>query len=240
MVSKLQRWAQYLSKFDYNIEHVEGTDKVFADILKLWTKKYRRVKNWQCVACYMSLQSSWYPLWMHCSGPLWVMWREDKAHENDSMKDNVESDCIIYIRGKVWIPEEAAELQLKILMTAHCGVYGHRGIEGMLSNISDSFCWKGVRQAVHGLVKFCTQWIVSRAGTMIQGTFSHALHGSKPSEVLHTEFFYMSVWKEDKKYSLLIRDDFSSYTWIFPAVAASADIATEPLLAWVAAFYTPT
>ena len=40
-VSKVQRWAIFLSKFEYIIEHVDGSQNIFADILTRWTKGYR-------------------------------------------------------------------------------------------------------------------------------------------------------------------------------------------------------
>jgi len=42
IVSKVQRWALFLSRFSYVIEHVDGASNVFADILTRWTKGYRR------------------------------------------------------------------------------------------------------------------------------------------------------------------------------------------------------
>ena len=37
-VSKVQRWAMYLSRFEYNIEHIDGEANIFADILTRWLK----------------------------------------------------------------------------------------------------------------------------------------------------------------------------------------------------------
>lgn len=41
VVSKVQRWAMYLSRFEYMIDHIEGSKNIFADILNRWTKGYR-------------------------------------------------------------------------------------------------------------------------------------------------------------------------------------------------------
>ena len=40
-VSKVKRWAMYLSRFEYNIEHIDGEANIFADILTRWLKGYR-------------------------------------------------------------------------------------------------------------------------------------------------------------------------------------------------------
>ena len=42
IVSKVQRWALFLSRFPYVIEHIEGKSNIFADILTRWTKGYRK------------------------------------------------------------------------------------------------------------------------------------------------------------------------------------------------------
>ena len=41
VVCKVQRWALYLSRFDYILEQIEGKDNIFADILTRWTRDYR-------------------------------------------------------------------------------------------------------------------------------------------------------------------------------------------------------
>ena len=41
VVSKVQRWALFLSSYRYMIEHIAGDENVFADILTRWTKGYR-------------------------------------------------------------------------------------------------------------------------------------------------------------------------------------------------------
>ena len=41
VVNKVQRWALYLSQFPYLIEHVDGQNNIFADILTRWLKGYR-------------------------------------------------------------------------------------------------------------------------------------------------------------------------------------------------------
>ena len=40
-VSKVQRWAMYLSRFEYNIEHIDGGANIIADILTRWLNGYR-------------------------------------------------------------------------------------------------------------------------------------------------------------------------------------------------------
>ena len=41
VMSKVQRWATYLSRFEYVLEHVDGDQNIFADIITRWMKGYR-------------------------------------------------------------------------------------------------------------------------------------------------------------------------------------------------------
>ena len=49
VVSEVQRWALFLSRFDYFIEHISGTANVFADILTRWVGRYRRETSMRSV-----------------------------------------------------------------------------------------------------------------------------------------------------------------------------------------------
>ncbi len=45
IVSKVQRWALFLSRFSYEIDHVQGNRNVFADILTRWAQGNRRTER---------------------------------------------------------------------------------------------------------------------------------------------------------------------------------------------------
>lgn len=57
IVSKVQRWALFLSRFPYVIEHVDGKANIFADILTRWTRGYRKEKKTLKTICSL-LESS--------------------------------------------------------------------------------------------------------------------------------------------------------------------------------------
>ena len=42
IVSKIQRCALFLSRFEYVIDHVGGIENIFADILTRWVRGYRK------------------------------------------------------------------------------------------------------------------------------------------------------------------------------------------------------
>lgn len=91
---------------------------------------------------------------------------------------------------------------------------------------------------VRELVKTCYHCLVSRAGGVIPRPLGHALHGKNPNEVIHMDFLYLGKGVEDKKYDLVIRDDLSSYTWLWAAEAATSGVAAQALCVWIGAFGT--
>lgn len=43
--------------------------------------------------------------------------------------------------GKKWIPEDAYNLQMKLLVVTHCEASGHRGLESTLATLSEGYTW---------------------------------------------------------------------------------------------------
>jgi len=58
VVSKVQRWALFLSRFAYVVEHIEGNSNVCADMLTRWTRGYRRDRSDRLKVCSMLLKES--------------------------------------------------------------------------------------------------------------------------------------------------------------------------------------
>lgn len=70
--------------------------------------------------------------------------------------------------------------------------------------------------------------ILSTTEKRIPTPLSIALYGTKPNEAVHADFLYMEVagdcyWK----YVLLLMDDISLYSWLFPCASADSDATTN-------------
>lgn len=57
IVNNVQRWALYLSHFQYSLEHVDGSENVFADTLTQWLRGYRGRSQYG-TACSLLLEST--------------------------------------------------------------------------------------------------------------------------------------------------------------------------------------
>lgn len=54
-------------------------------------------------------------------------------------------------RGKIWIPDDATDLQVRICVVGHFGIAGHRGMTLTLQQISERFVWADMKSDVEFL-----------------------------------------------------------------------------------------
>ena len=115
-----------------------------------------------------------------------------------------------------WMPSEDLDLQLKSLVTSHCGTIGHRGKDATMNIILEAFWCSSMKQDTSELVDRCLHCMGTWAGKVIPRPMSHSIHGERPNEVLHAEFMYMGRGKSGQDYVLIIRDDLSGFVWLWP------------------------
>lgn len=64
-----------------------------------------------------------------------------------------------------------------------------------------------------------------------------ALHAQRPNEVVHLDYLYMGPSSaEGPKYVLLLKDDLSSFAWLFPTAHPDAENAVSAMASWIATF----
>lgn len=234
VLSKVHRWAIHLSRFDFDIEHIEGSKNVFADLLTRWAKGNRQgqIASGNVMALYSSLvPSADENLWPDVAG---IARAQRTAGISGEKEDG---DGVQRIKGKVIVPKNATDLKLQILTAAHCGSSGHRGAGATANKVGAEFHWDSMTTDVKEFTQACLHCIVSRNGERIPRPLATALHGKTPNEVVHMDFLYMGVAAEqDFKYLLVLKDDLSSYTWLLPSHAPDAESAANALEKWIAAF----
>lgn len=239
VISKVQRWAMFLSRFDFSIEHIDGCKNIFADILTRWVRGYR--SEGICTPRIQAVQISdaqVVPSSSEIEWPSWSTIRESQLKNQDDQTEAVPDSCNVRrIRGKIWIPERDLELQLKILVISHCGSLGHRGASATESVILEDFHWKGLKGDVQKFVASCIHCIVSRSGKLVPRPLASALHATSPNEILHVDYLYMgSSTERDLQYVLVMRDDLSSFVWLWPTPSATGEAAADALSTWIATF----
>jgi hypothetical protein len=83
----------------------------------------------------------------------------------------------------VWVPQDAAQMQVRLCVVAHFGIAGHRGVETTLQRLKLRFWWNGMAKDVKFFVAWCLH--CASAQGSVQRPFGEAMHASKPNELLH-------------------------------------------------------
>jgi hypothetical protein len=59
------------------------------------------------------------------------------------------------VDGLIWIPTDAEQLQLPLLVIARTGAMGHRGTEVTKKVLSEVFTWRGMSNDVELIARHC-------------------------------------------------------------------------------------
>ena len=239
IISKVQRWALYLSRFSYVIEHVSGSSNVFADILTRWTRGYRHPSQELKSICTIVVRNE--QMVRAADSIVWptieVIRDSQQAAQNPREDSSLDTeDNIRKLNGCIWIPVNDVNLQMKLIVSSHCGVMGHRGKDATLSTLRENFYWKTMEKDVSVFIKECIHCIMTRSGKMVPRPLAHALHGENPNDVIHMDFLYMGPSTEQKRYLLLLKDDHSSVVWLWPTDACTSEEAASALIHWIGSF----
>ena len=240
VVAKVQRWALFLSQFDYVIEHIDGRENVFADILTRWFKGYRKEKGLQ-LRTICSLVNTGMQITPSTTD---FVWPGMETYRRSQEKSKASTSRLFFDKHerlwkkseRIWIPEDDAELQLKVMAVSLGGEMGHRGQEGTIGILTEYFYWSSMKKDVKHFVRRCLHCFITRTGEVIPRPLGMAMHASRVNEILHMDFLYMGASNEKEKYLLIIRDGLSGYVWLWPAERATSEEACEAVCMWIAAF----
>ena len=141
--------------------------------------------------------------------------------------------------GSVWIPDESADLQLRICIIAHTSTAGHSGSDATASAISRKFFWSTLSEDVATFVNGCIHCISTLGGKRVPRPCGPYVHGTAANDLLQFDFLEIGPGTGGMKYILMLRDDFSAYCWLCPFSNANAASTAEALLEWTTSFNVP-
>lgn len=132
--------------------------------------------------------------------------------------------------GATWIPEPATDLQLRLCIIAHTSASGHRGRKATESALQANYDWKTLFADVMAFIKSCTHCCSTTGGEKMPGLFGPPLYGTKPNDLIHFDYIEIVTSYVGAKYVLMIRDNHSNCSWLFPFVNTTADNAAIAII----------
>ena len=90
---------------------------------------------------------------------------QSQRDRQDDAKDTVnKSKGLWTVHGKNWIPEQDADLHLKLLVIEHCGSSGHRRRDTTLSILKEKVSWKIMDEGCSEFVAPCLHCFTGKTG----------------------------------------------------------------------------
>lgn len=238
--NKLLRWALKLSSFQYVIEHLSGEENVWADLLSRWANGPAAVVDSRVVNLSTLLLAPVSPAEddefdMPAIGELKRV--QGKSKVPRQMRADTEGDLFKDSAGRIWIPDDADVMKLRLMIAGHCAGFGvgHRGAETTLTKVKEFFVWNNMANDVRSFIGSCLHCLASE-GTMVPRPLGQAMHSTKPNGLIHFDYLYVSSSGDKFVYILVLKDDLSGYTWLVPTKTADAENTARELARWFAAF----
>ena len=117
--------------------------------------------------------------------------------------------------GVIWVPPDADQLQLRLIIIAHCGSAGHRGKHATLAALSSRFFWSGMRADIDEFLRQCLHCLPGKGGDVIQRPFGLTATPTKANEIIDFDYLYIGKSYCSFKYLLVIRDRMSGVCGLF-------------------------
>lgn len=237
VVNKVQRWALRLAEFNFTIEHIPGESNLWADILTRWAAAdYDRSPARRLSAIKVPLMNNDKPELPSFE----IISKSQKKYpppQNEGF--NLSSDnppLWKYPNGKIYIPKNDQDLQLRIAVSAHCGLGGHRGYTTTCDVIKERLYWEGLEEDIKAFVQGCLVCLLSASGEKIRRPLGSQVHADRVGELLHFDYLYVGESSNLKTYILILKDDFSGYCFLRACEKADAETTAEVLMEYFTTF----
>jgi hypothetical protein len=248
---KLQRWALDIQRFRYEIEHISGEDNLWADLMTRWGAAVRTSESEAYTVRKVTIHvpDSVRVRPMQSADFVWPTVEEIRKKQKKLFRNTEEmtlnkDGLFINKKGQILVPEEDAELKIRLCVIAHSGGNsGHLGYRATLGKLTQFFNWRSCVDDVREICKVCLHCLPTRGGMREPRPFGCAVHGQRPNEVLHMDWIYISPAKKNGKHefewNIMLRDDLSGLVRITPARVPDTEVTMEALMEWRAIFGCP-
>lgn len=124
---------------------------------------------------------------------------------------------------RVWIPDDALDMRLRLCIIAHMGSAGHQGIEATTAALH-RFHWTSKQSDVRDLITNCLHCLTSRGPLRIPRPSGTTIHGTHPNKLFDYLFTcrYTQVAAHGFQYVLVVTDDFSHFIELIPVATPTA------------------
>ena len=243
VVDKLMRWQVKLRSFSYTIEHVAGKLNYWADLLSRWRSSTSGgVTIRACAVGFVPPREGQGHDQVHGTDE-----KEGNLHSREdeftlltsAIRGSASTDfdtirqriCKLNRTEKGLYVVSDMDLKAQLIVLAHSGTSGHRGVRSTLNRLKQFFIWDNMGEDVSTFVHRCLHCLSVRdfKGKSLLGS---QLHATEPNMILHYDFLTL----RKGEYVLVIKDDFSHFVELVICESPSHYEVVDSLLAWHSRF----
>jgi transposase InsO family protein len=229
---KLQRWALRLQGYRYTIEHIDGDNNLWADLLSRWGRPGTTLR-----ASVVSRLPIINPLDDNFIWPTLTEIKHAQAQSRVQMRADLQMvDGILKHHNRIWIPEADESLKTRCMIVAHYGSAGHRGTKPTLDLLQRYCYWQKQRSELHTFLETCLHCLHTKGGRLIPRPFGETMQANDRNQVLHFDFLEIGLSYNGLKYLLVLKDGLSQYVELVPCASACAAVVIQALLDWFKRF----
>lgn len=245
--TKLERWALLLQSFNYHIQHIDGEQNVWADLLSRWGaagEEALKARRTRLLVRAMTMDDARVTPRRHAE----FEWPSEESLKNSqqqlSAQEMTEAECSKedYLwrnqGGKIIIPQQDEDMRVRLWVMAHAGAAGHFSEYATRASLEEKFHWAQLKDDVAQMCQQCIHCVAVKGGKREPRPWGYTLQGRKQFEVLQVDYFYVSPLakgtQHNFKYILVMKDEFSGFVWFVPTEAPNTRAAAEAIVKWMA------
>ncbi|POM59098.1 LOW QUALITY PROTEIN: Hypothetical protein PHPALM_36170 [Phytophthora palmivora] len=249
---KLLRWSTKLLEYRYSIEHIEGVHNVWTDLISRWggnplptarihsakrviRHKRKRSDAGKTIGDSSNIVTPLRPL--DQDGFVWPTMDENstlQAQYTAPQHGTLKSDDLWRVNDLIWIHSEGADLVQRLMIIAHCGRHGHRGMNVMENHIRRVFVIDGLSRIVRDICKKCLLCLHVKGGVVIPRPFNALYFGTKL--YLHWDFLTLGDSFGTSRYVHVMKDEATHFVDLVACDSPKSEVAAAAILGWYSRF----
>ena len=255
--ARLERWSIELRAFHFELQHIDGKDNLFADMLSRWIPSTPKPSI--CAVRKASLSSrlmlarhsvpaaSVFRPPVYADDVIWPTLKcfldVQRAHR-DQLVDwpGVVQDPdsqLLMKEGRVCVPPSDTTFLNRLLVVSHFGLMGHRGVQSTVEVLKRYVYWPRMRDDVNLFVRQCIHCLRAKTSPVIPRPLGELAHATSPNIMLHMDFLYLGLSTTGEQWVLVLKDDLSHFIQCHACVSPTTLVAEEALLNWCSSFGIP-
>ncbi|GMF33426.1 unnamed protein product [Phytophthora fragariaefolia] len=241
---KLLRWSTKLLEYRYSIEHIEGIHNLWTDLISRWGSKPLPTARIHSAKRFTRAKRKRNHSVTKCTSPLPLRpldqdgftWPTIDEIRNEQSRHDAPRDAILgndklwWVKNMIWIPSEAHDLTQRLLIVAHCGRNGHRGVHVMENHIRRSFHIPGLTRIARDVCLKCLLCLHVKGGVVIPRPFSETHYTFEPNDTLHWDFFSVGDSFGASRYVLVLKDEATHFAELVACDSPTSAVAASTIL----------